>query len=93
MTNDKPEIEYSMVERVASRMVGQPLHKLHPDDLAAWLGSARLAIEAMREPTEAMIEASYFNRPYADGGGLERLSFAGEYKQAIDAALEEHSVA
>lgn len=44
---------------------------------------AKCAIEAMREPTEGMIEV--FNETVDNGGGLDRKA----YRAMIDAALKE----
>jgi hypothetical protein len=49
---------------------------------------ARAVIEAMREPTAAMIEAAGADQNYADGGGLERHDFEEEYWRAIAEALK-----
>lgn len=47
----------SMIERVASAMVEQPISEMHPEDRVAWIGYASRAIEAMREPTNEVHKA------------------------------------
>lgn len=49
----------SKIEEVARAMVGAACWDgtMHPDDRAAWLENARAAIEAMRQPTNAMSNA------------------------------------
>lgn len=75
-----------MVERVAraiiSRRYGPSMFDLVNDDLGLvhdWFGEARAAIEAMREPTEAMIDAGII--------ASEQQSVSAIYRAMIDAAL------
>lgn len=49
---------------------------------------ARAVIEALREPTAAMMKAAGADQNYADGGGLERHDFEEEYWRAIAEALK-----
>lgn len=72
----------NMVERVARAMALANW----PDD-SRWKNyekSARAAIEAMREPTEAMVDAAYANM---DKNRYEQGNPASDYAAMIDAAL------
>lgn len=90
--------EGGMVERVANAMRQathewrrRPLALESPDpaeySLAYQHFIARAAIEALREPTEGMIEAAWDAGGVGDCGGLERADPEGEWRAMIAAAL------
>ena len=62
---------HSMIERVA-----RAIRDCDPSAGATYEQAARAAIEAMREPTEAMLEAAFGNDPTL-------------WSRMIDASLEE----
>jgi hypothetical protein len=96
-----------MVERVARaihKVAGYTDWDKLPDDNSAYgigkierLAEARAAIEAMREPTEAMVAAADRVRPDFDGcdmaywygGDADPTGWAGVFGEMIDAALGE----
>lgn len=93
MTTDKTG---SMVERVATAIclcnscdpdLAVPTGNVNTNTLAVswtlYVPQARAAIAAMREPTEAMMEAG------RDLGPSEALITGNEYRAMIDAALSE----
>ena len=53
-----------------------------------YLAMAAAAIEAMREPNEAMIVAAVRFEPFLSGAGLKRRISAGYWEAMVDAALE-----
>lgn len=67
-----------MVERVARALVA--FQQLPESAWVDHVDMARAAIEAMREPTQAMVEVG---EPYA----IEYSDFAGGWRLAIDEAL------
>jgi hypothetical protein len=69
-----------MVERVAVALFSHYMTAL-PDNATA---IARIAIAAMREPTEAMIEAAKTNHWTCDG----ETGMDGVWRDMIDAALK-----
>lgn len=84
-------MENEMVEKVASGMLGCPVQNLpNKEDRAYWRRNARAAIEAMREPTEAMISSAY-DLDYI-GGSSERASAGDHWAAMIDAALSPPSL-
>jgi len=78
-----------MVERVAraifssQQMPGDDpdFLKAHPWTQSACLQASRAAIEAMREPTKAMVDA-------ADPYGIIRANFEAAWEDMIDEALK-----
>jgi hypothetical protein len=52
---------------------------------------ARAAIEAMREPTDAMLGAAYETAGYADGGGREPIEAEEAWRAMIGVALGDAS--
>ena len=89
--------EMSMVEKVAKAMAaaesgpeGSALFSIHWDEFGdGYLDSARVAIEAMREPTDAMLDDGRDRaNDYLDCGCYASQETAGEcWKAMIDAAL------
>jgi hypothetical protein len=86
-----------MVERVArdlrSMLYGIPPQR-HMDEDSLWLKVARSAIAAMREPTDAMVKASWENLrqlPSNVAGVNNKQRYfdivAGDYRAMIDEAL------
>lgn len=88
VTAPKPERAPEMIERVARALAGYP-HR-EPND--GHYANARIAIEAMREPTEAMLRAVIPDEPDADPKDLRicRELEAREYRAMIDVALNPH---
>ncbi len=91
--------EESMVERVARAICaatgtiwGGPRGDDDPDFLLVklmYLNQARAAIEAMREPTDAMVDAAYdWLSDTAPLTGRRTTDIAGTFKFMIDAALK-----
>jgi len=84
----------SMVERVA-RAICENEHNLWsetpPDVQGIYLDLARISIEAMREPTDAMIDAGVAMALQAlvHGQGGWSAYIADLHRQMIDAALNE----
>lgn len=87
-----------MVERVARAIVakineidgeGRQWEEGSADERAEASMIARAAIEAMREPTNDMIDALWAEEEKAQGGGCGKLMFVA----AIDAALKPEPVA
>lgn len=82
-----------MIERVARRLHSADMvwnevdwERLREPQVSAFTRSARAAIQAMREPTEAMERVALIPDP--DGSGLwSNVSFIWE--RMIDAALDE----
>ena len=70
----------SMVERVARAICR---HEGDEEDWPCWFGEARAAIEAMREPTEAMVDAFVW---YGHGKTIGDVARIG-WQSMIDAAL------
>lgn len=73
----------SMIERVTDALCKECMEVFG----AKWSGDvakrfARAALEAMREPTPAMLERAF-------GYGLPREALARYYREMIDAALKE----
>lgn len=66
-----------MVERVARAIANSD--GMHPEAWRPFEVNARAAIEAMREPTEGMIDAGFGYTGYPEEA----------YKEMIDAALKE----
>ena len=88
----------SMLERVARAMFNASGEEygmkwaMNPDNRARWKMLARTAIEAMREPTEAMVEAASATGEYggiSDHGAPEPNDFDPEdvWDAMITAAL------
>lgn len=80
----------SMIERVA-----QAIAKAQTQTESMWqafLPEASAAIEAMREPTEAMVDAGGDEEVFADGAAYMSLGRVAveAYQAMIDAALAEH---
>jgi hypothetical protein len=90
--------EMDMVERVAwaicdnaGSIWGGPKGEDDPDFLLPklmYMSMARAAIEAMREPTEAMVDAVW-TRPDANGSQYPIGGYREQYRAMIDAALNE----
>lgn len=90
-----------MIERVAKRLLDARIERGGPGAiLLPWRSypedcwerrTARALIEAMRKPTEAMVEAARDIREYADDpdhSGLIRQDFEKEWRAAIDEAMK-----
>ena len=82
-----------MVERVARSLYhahsrNKPYDILQPEFQRQYEKQARAAIEAMREPTEAMEEAG-FQAGHEGDGEWEYASPASTYTAMIDAALSQ----
>lgn len=83
-----------MLDRVA-KAIGDHLYgyvdpKDTPNSWPKALGAARAAIEAMRDPTDAMKEAAYTHVEMDDRWMIEDdKDWARSWKGAIDAALKE----
>lgn len=76
------------LEQVA-KAIGLGVTRGEVEPRGEWLKAARFAIEAMREPTEAMLAA-----PYHEGDGCDAQYMADEdfrcaWQAMIDAALAE----
>jgi hypothetical protein len=83
-----------MIDRVAQAMYGFTLYNADPDDAAYWREKARLAIEAMREPTHEMQDEGDCYMPMIKPSildpGLTGFDVAGDvWRGMIDAALKE----
>lgn len=79
----------SMVERVARAIAGCQ-QEIGADKWRYCLPEARAAIEAMREPTDAMIMAAEWAEPeYREDDRDMAIQFKAEWRAAIDAALNE----
>ncbi len=83
----EPSGKPDVVERVAEASFNKYwAHEWKNEDgvgRAAWLGMTRAAIEAMREPTDAMIKAAYEN------GDLVNYPAEDAWQAMIEKALEE----
>lgn len=76
-----------MVERVARALA---YHNYNTEDVwESHISDARATIQAMREPTEEMISASYEDG--ATWSDMARGYVADEWRRMIDAALKDHS--
>ncbi len=81
-----------MIERVAKAIAKQhqDAAEPYPDDLMPeYRAMARAALEAMREPTDEMIEAvNRKERQMLQGPAGARLHYSVAFRAMIDAALE-----
>ena len=61
-----------MIERMAQAIANcnAQLWEVWPDNRPLWLQQARAAIEAMREPTKAMLDAAHAADGIFDAGSL-----------------------
>ena len=71
----------SMIEKVARAMTGS-FDKMGVYEKRQWLETARMGVEAMREPTEEMVIAGCHHENIGD--------MAGRWAAMIDAALSDH---
>lgn len=84
----------SMIERVARALMSaqesRDLDYASPMVREAYLFAARAAIEAMREPTEEMLDAAYVGSEIGDFmDGLPDEVLSQAFTDMIDAALKE----
>ncbi|KKC27339.1 hypothetical protein WP12_04055 [Sphingomonas sp. SRS2] len=63
-------------------MDGKPLWRDYVPEVLA-------VVKALREPSEAMVEAAGERWNYSDNGGRERRDFEHEWRAAIDAIAEQ----
>lgn len=67
--------------------VGQPSIEPYEECADAFRADARAAIEAMREPTEAMVAAAWVKRSSLDEAPTPGATFALMWRAMIDASL------
>ena len=81
-----------MVEKVARALCAQQWPEFTQVQIdhgwTKFIPAARAAIQAMREPSEAMISAGGYNRPFQnDDWKAGNIAAASGYRAMIDAAL------
>lgn len=83
----------SMIERVARTLAFD--HHRTEDNWQEWSEAAQAVIEALREPTEEMVNAAYENCHEANSARFDsNIDFAdGVWRAMIDAALKQKSPA
>ena len=91
-----------MIERVA-RALADDARFMYERNPERWTDAARAAIEAMREPTEAMIDSAWLrtrnvspeermaSELFMDARSLHAEKMKGRYGAMIDAALATHN--
>lgn len=92
MTAKQNDETLGMVERVAQAIMAK-VPQGYGMTAEEATGYARVAIEAMREPTEAMVDAGWDKEVFADGAAYTYLGHVAveAYQAMIDAALAEES--